>query len=358
MKNRRILLNTFISFGALLALAPLLNAGVIERGLAPSQPTFITFDPPGAVNGTYGQAITAAGMIAGTYIDENFLFHGFVQDKDGTITSIDAPDGTMTETGGNDVFAPGAMNPAGAITGTYFDENFVSHGFLRSSDGTLTTIDAPGAVYGTNAEAVSAVGVITGFYTDASFAVHGFLRSPDGAITTFDAPGAFVTQPSGLNVQGTVIGQAFDENSAHGFVRAPDGSCTIFDPTGSAYTLPSDINAEGAITGYYIDATELLHGFLRSRGGAITTFDVPGAGTGSFQGTSAGAINAIGIVTGYYADASGVVHGFVRARNGAITTFDVPGSTGTLALAINAIGLITGTFSDLNGVPHGFVRMP
>jgi len=50
------------------------------------------------------------------------------------------------------------MNPAGAITGTYFDEKFVSHGFLREPEGTLITFDARGAVYGTNAEATQRPG--------------------------------------------------------------------------------------------------------------------------------------------------------------------------------------------------------
>jgi hypothetical protein len=38
-----------------------------------------------------------------------------------------------------------AINPAGAITGYYYDANQVYHGFLRARDGTLTTLDLPGA---------------------------------------------------------------------------------------------------------------------------------------------------------------------------------------------------------------------
>src|SRR5579862_6481410 len=40
---------------------------------------------------------------------------------------------------------PQAINPAGVITGFYFDENAVAHGFVRGTDGTFTTFDAPGA---------------------------------------------------------------------------------------------------------------------------------------------------------------------------------------------------------------------
>ena len=58
----------------------------------------------------------------------------------------------------------------------------------------------------------------------------------------------------------------------------------------------------------------------------FVTFDVPGAGTGSGQGTFAGTINPAGVVAGAYSDASGVNHGFLRSPDGVITTFDAPGA--------------------------------
>ena len=42
-----------------------------------------------------------------------------------------------------------AINPAGAITGSYYTEPnaaFEQHGFLRARDGTIITFDAPGVV--------------------------------------------------------------------------------------------------------------------------------------------------------------------------------------------------------------------
>ena len=42
-----------------------------------------------------------------------------------------------------------------------------------------------------------------------------------------------------------------------------------------------------------------------ARAATFTTFDVPGAGTGSGQGTLATSINPAGVITGYYLDASG-----------------------------------------------------
>jgi hypothetical protein len=58
----------------------------------------------------------------------------------------------------------------------------------------------------------------------------------------------------------------------------------------------------------------------------IITFDVPGAGTGSGQGTQAFAISPEGTITGVYIDSGTVSHGFVRVRDGTFTKFDAPGA--------------------------------
>ena len=38
-----------------------------------------TFEAPGAVQGTVGLSINAAGDIAGIYVDASAVFHGFVR---------------------------------------------------------------------------------------------------------------------------------------------------------------------------------------------------------------------------------------------------------------------------------------
>ena len=50
--------------------------------------------------------------------------------------------------------------------------------------GTVTTFDVPGCT-STNPTAINPDGAITGYYSDVSFVTHGFLRAPDGTITTF-----------------------------------------------------------------------------------------------------------------------------------------------------------------------------
>jgi hypothetical protein len=61
--------------------------------------------------------------------------------------------------------------------------------------------------------------------------------------------------------------------------------------------------------------SNVSHGFVRAGDGSITTFDVPGAGTGSGQGTNPVCNNPAGAITGYYIDGSGVFHGFLRTSH-------------------------------------------
>jgi hypothetical protein len=74
------------------------------------------------------------------------------------------------------------INPAGVLAGLWFDENLVAHGFRRAADGTITTIDVPGAgtgeFQGTFAFSINPAGVITGWYKDANSVAHGFLFLP------------------------------------------------------------------------------------------------------------------------------------------------------------------------------------
>jgi hypothetical protein len=62
--------------------------------------------------------------------------------------------------------------------GSYFDVNSVAHGFERFVNGSYTSFDPPGAVYGTFPATNNPAGAVTGFYVDASGVVHGFLILP------------------------------------------------------------------------------------------------------------------------------------------------------------------------------------
>jgi len=281
-------------------------------------------------------------------------------------------------TGANQGTQPYGINPAGAITGQYWDEYNVSHGFLRAPDGTITPFDVLGAS-GTAALSINPAGAVTGEYFDANGVAHGFLRAPDGYITPFDAPGAGTgpdsfqgTFGSTINPSGWISGFIVDDSGVyHGFLRAPDGTFIGFNDRHAGAspgegTWPagiSGINPAGVIAGSYQDTYGVYHGLVRTPNGFILPIVVWAAGTGSGQGTETSSINPAGVITGVFIDSRGVNHGFLRTPFGFIMRFDYPGAgkapgQGTMGSSINPAGGIAGEYIDANGVNRGLVRAP
>lgn len=98
----------------------------------------------------------------------------------------------------------------------------------------------------------------------------------------------------------------------------------------------------------------MYHGFVRAPHGKITTYDVPGAGTGSGQGTQTSGINNPGAITGDYIDAKGVFHGYLAKGFSDLEYSDIlPETSGTFTDQgpINGLGATT-------AVPRTTVRRP
>jgi hypothetical protein len=151
-------------------------------------------------------------------------------------------------------------------SGFYYDANFVAHGFVRASNGTFATFDAPhGSPIGIVPVSINPAGTITGYYADANFVGHGFVRAAKGTFVSFDAPGAGTTFPGtysfSINPAGTIVGMFTDaKNLSHGFVRASDGTFNTFDVPGQMTSFvpfdcarPLYINPDGVITGTYFE---------------------------------------------------------------------------------------------------------
>jgi hypothetical protein len=349
----------------------------------------ITFDAPGAdltagdYNGSYPSGINALGVIAGSYQSADTVFHGFLRSRGGEFITFQAP-GADTTAGSYNGTYPTSINDLGAITGYYWDTNGFSHGFLRSHDGKFTTFDVPGVGgYGTTPKAINFEGAVVGFYTDSSYLFHAFQRTPDGKFTTWIGPdactgngaeGCFGSGATNINAFETVAG-GFEDNSGnfvhHGLVRNAEGKLKTFDVPGAGTGSYQGtgcpgcnlgLNQFGAIAGIFSDANSVNHGFLRRPDGKFTTFDAPGAGTGSYQGTGCFSdcpvsLNDRGAITGIYIDTNYVLHGYLRDREGKIVTVDPVGSTLTFPDGINNSGSITGYYIDANGVFHGFLTI-
>jgi hypothetical protein len=348
----------------------------------------ITFDAPGADttpyegHGTFPSSINDFGVIIGAALDSNEIYHGFVRTPDGKFTRFDVP-GTGGTPGSYGGTLPNSVNDLGEIAGYYSDTSGATHGFIRSATGKVTSFDPPNSV-GTIPIAINLEGDVVGYYYDSGSQFHAFLRKAGGSLVTFDGPnactggtpaGCYGSAAFNVNIFGTVAA-SFGDNSGnfvnHGLIRTPNGKYTTYDVPGAgtgSYQgtgcpgCSLGINASGAIAGIYTDSAGVYHSYVRTPEGGFVTFDAPGAGGGSGQGTGCASdcsvsINDLGEITGDYIDASYTLHGFFRASNGKVTTVDPAGSIETFPAVINELGAITGTYLDANSVFHGFLRLP
>jgi hypothetical protein len=183
------------------------DAGTVAHGfLRTPDGVITTIDVPeagtSAFQGTFPTGINEEGTIVGGYTDANYAGHGFVRAHNGTVTTFDVPAASPGAFQGT-VFTTATINDAGVITGNYADANNVSHGFIRDRDGTITTFDAPGAgtctasgaMNGTFPLGINPPGAITGYYLDATCVGHGFLRT--GQRADADSPAGDDPNPAG-----------------------------------------------------------------------------------------------------------------------------------------------------------------
>jgi hypothetical protein len=189
----------------------------------------------GTSTGCYGSEATTInflGISVGNFMDNsgNFVGHGLIRFPAGTLTTFEAPGaGTGTDQGTGCPGCASGLNQWGAIAGTYTDSNNVYHGFLRSPIGEFTNFNAPaagtGSYEGTGCPSdcptsLNDAGAIMGTYIDSNSVYHGYLRTPDGKIVTVDPSGSVFTWSSGMNDFEAITGYYLDSNGVyHGFLR-------------------------------------------------------------------------------------------------------------------------------------------
>jgi len=160
--------------------------------------------------------------------------------------------------------------PHGDVAGTYFTaggQAGQSFGFIRSCNGTFTTIDVDSYDHHTTVEVIDNAGDVAGQYEDKNnpHIWHAFIRTSDGTITSFDGPGAYNTFPSDLHPPMTV-GWYYTADGVHGFSRA-GATFTTIDYPGATATYPSSIRYAAGIgfyeiAGTYDDQGGRRHGFF------------------------------------------------------------------------------------------------
>ena len=186
--------------------------------------------------------INAFGVVAGSYADNsgNYVGHGLIRLPGGRLRGYEIPGaGNGYDQGTNCPGCSVGLNIFGATAGYYTDSKYLQHVYLRSFAGQATTFNTPGdASLGANCFSDCSLGLndwgaITGVYFDANFVSHGFLRTPDGKVRSFDAPGAATvtpqapwywmgTLPVSINDEGVITGYFIDANNvSHGFLMFP-----------------------------------------------------------------------------------------------------------------------------------------
>jgi hypothetical protein len=248
---------------------------------------------------------------------------------------------------------PVAINDCGEIVGIYQDVAGVSRGFIRSSNGEITTFNPGGDAGLTIVEGINDRGMVTGFYqTERPVGtITNFLRYPDGHIVTFRVDVASVSYPSAINGEGEITGfYVSNATQSGGFLRSRDGHITTFEY--AAGIQPLSIHDSGTTAGDY-DSPTGPQGFIRSADGKVTTFTVPG-----YLVPANVCINRWDEVTGTYAVQGPFGEGFVRFPDGKIEEFQAPGASATYSMGIDDFGVVTGYFTPASTVATGFLRIP
>ena len=262
---------------------------------------------------------------------------------------------------GSSQSTPVAINDKEVVTGSWLDNSGISHGFVRASDGTITSFDAAEEV-NTQVLAINKDGLVAGYYFDFSGNESGFIRAPDGTITSFVVPNTVNTTPSTINGKGATTGYAYSYQTEGyiGFLRAPTGKIKTFQVPKSAQTYGYAIDDAGDIAGAYVDGKGFFHGFMRSWDGKFVRYSIPDVDAISL--IPAG-IDSSGDIAGSYASGDYVSHCFLRKADGTVVKLDLTGWTfcqvgsGETAGGISNSGAITGSYTDSSG-NHGFFMRP
>ncbi len=235
------------------------------------------------------------------------------------------------------------INKHAVIAGAYIDENGVTHGFFGPLNGTYTSFDYGGTSTATNPRAINDNGDITGFANDPSFAVGvEFLRQADGTLGAIEKDGV----PLDGVAQGII---KKEETSTGDYIDPSTGNRTGYLAKGGIYqtdvTLPLDVlttnpralNKHGTLAGFYLENDGVTtHGFILKEG-VVQVIDADDSGTTVLEG-----INKKELTAGWVTDAGGEPHAFAYDNaTGTFTSIEVAdGSAGQQAWGVNDKGQI------------------
>jgi hypothetical protein len=158
---------------------------------------------------------------------------------------LSCPQGTQQYDFGDNYTIPRALLKNGTVVG-YYDVRIKSVGFIIDSSG-FHTYQVPGADQ-TEILTANDDGRMAGRYLTADGKYHGFILSPDGTVTTVDKPGAANSAIVSLNSQ-CALGFYGSQNIQSGFLHCATGGYKPI-PLGLV-TWPTVLLEDGTIAGYF-----------------------------------------------------------------------------------------------------------
>ena len=310
----------------------------------------VTFELPDYATGLFLTGMNDKGAVIGFVGDgRTGAQPGFVWQPGVGLKTFFVPDPHTIKRSPGELVFPSAISADGVITGSYGQVWPFGGGFVRAADGSITTFSVGQS---TSANGANRKGWVVGsYFVSARDPYQPYLRDPSGAAMEFSVPhakgGAIATV---VNRSRTIAGYAYVSGGARGFFRPAHGTATLFGGT-HHYVYVTGMNDAGTIAGSFDDGHPVA--FVRTSDGTLTTFTGPNGATD----TNAYAINNAGTVVGTYVDSSRNVHGFFRTADGTVTPFDLKGSDGTDIRAINDKGAIAGK-TWVGGHVYGFAGKP
>lgn len=216
----------------------------------------------------------AGNMVGSVDSLDGLTTSGFIRNRNGTYTFFDHPDAFSFTN-------PRAVNNKGLVSGFSDREDGTTVGFIyNSKTGTFTDIDT-GASFFTIAHGINSKGEVVGNSrflpgdapcADGDFVSFGWLRSADGTVTYFRVNGQS-TRARGINDAGSIVGAV--NEAASGFIKGfkvqLDGSqcqsinvdsADLLQVLDFETTFPEGITNSGVIVGIANDFIGPLHGFI------------------------------------------------------------------------------------------------
>jgi uncharacterized membrane protein len=266
---------------------------------------YLQIAPPNAV-ATYISGVNASGQVAGTFIESNRTTLGYVRNTDGTYTILNPP-------GANGLLNLAGINDAGQVAGTanpgqpwmpfFWDpaqpDNYVTFGV---NGGTFVL-----------AAAINGSGQVAGDYSNSRSVTMGFVRSSDGTITTFNLLKSIAggdLQVKAMNDKGTILCEFSDENNSSTdlLLRYSGGGQNWAVGPEEGGFVPAAINDPGTSVGLVYDGeTSPATAFAMTRSFDNILIPIPA----DAQSSMATAVNNAGQIVGSYVDTSGVSHGWI-----------------------------------------------